>query len=159
MLSLFVHPAARTSSWKMWMWLFTTFSWGTSSPHSFNWPPCALQRRENCYSSVKSNQTQKSQISLLWSLHCFWAANHFNKLQKGRHCAKNIYLFKILVSALLCGSKNEAISPGELLAALCTSSPCTYPVPLAQGGRQTGRGCLAVPFPLPQVPFSAMLFS
>ena len=49
---------------------------------------CALQVREKCYSSVKSNQNNKCQISLLWSLHCFWAANHFNKLQKVRHCAK-----------------------------------------------------------------------
>lgn len=118
MLSLFVHPAARISSWKMWIWLFTTFSWGTSSPHSFNWPSYALHGRENCYSLVKSNQSQKCQISLLWSLRYFWAAKHFNKLQKGSHCAK-----KVLFSALLCKSKNEAIPPGELLPALCTSAP------------------------------------
>lgn len=108
MLSLFVHPAARISSWKMWMWLFTTFSWGTSSPHSFNWPSYALQGKENWYSLVKSNQSQKCQISLLWSLCYFWAAKHFKKLQKGSHCAKKSSFLPYFVRAKMKQSLQES---------------------------------------------------
>lgn len=56
-------------------------------------PPCALQRKENCYSSVKRNQTQKCPVSPLWSLHCFWAANSTStNCKKGDTVLKYIFL-------------------------------------------------------------------